>query len=316
MSFNSDIKAELVKLENKKSCCLKAECYGAWLFSKCFSIRESNYTSENAGVIRKMSELAAVVAGISPEVSYAISRRKKQAYRITISSEYERKALLECFGHREKEVSLKINWANIENECCYAAFLRGAFITIGTATDPEKEYHLEFSTPYKNLAEGLNILIKDIVDMKITPGITRRKSSYVVYLKDSSQIEDLLTYIGATNASMELMQIKMYKEVKNDINRKANFETANMDKTYSAAARQMAAIAIISDTIGIDNLPEELIETAKLRLENPEMTLRELAQTLNITRSAVNYRLKKILEIGQDIQKNNPVEIFKEIPND
>jgi len=127
-------------------------------------------------------------------------------------------------------------------------------------------------------------------------------------LKGSGPIEDLLTYLGAPAAAMELMQVKMYKEVKNDINRKTNFETANMDKTYSASARQVAAIAAISDTRGLQSLPEELQELAQLRLDHPDMTLRELGARLGLTRSGVNHRLQRILQLGERILEERGID--------
>ena len=130
----------------------------------------------------------------------------------------------------------------------------------------------------------------------------------MVYLKGSGPIEDLLTYLGAPAAAMELMQVKMYKEVKNDINRKTNFETANMDKTYSASARQVAAIAAISDTRGLQSLPEELQELAQLRLDHPDMTLRELGARLGLTRSGVNHRLQRILQLGERILEERGID--------
>ena len=127
-------------------------------------------------------------------------------------------------------------------------------------------------------------------------------------MKESGPIEDLLTYLGAPAAAMELMQVKMYKEVKNDINRKTNFETANMDKTYSASARQVAAIAAISDTRGLQSLPEELQELAQLRLDHPDMTLRELGARLGLTRSGVNHRLQRILQLGERILEERGID--------
>ncbi len=303
MSFSSDVKNELCRIEAKRLSDLKAECYGAWLFSKCYSVREGSYINENAEVIRKMAELAAVTAVVSAEISYTMSRRRKPAYRISIPEESGRKALLDYFGNDGTEISLRINRANLEDEGSYAAFLRGAFLTSGTITDPNKEYHFEFATPRKKLAEGLLSLLSEIEEIELNPLIASRKGNFVIYLKDSAQIEDILTYMGAAGSSMELMQIKMYKETINNINRKANFETANMDKTYSASARQIAAIARISDSSGLQSLPEELREAAVLRLENPEMTLKELSEKLHISRSGANHRLMKLCEIGEEIAK-------------
>ena len=294
-------KVELCGVELKRECCLRAECYGVWLFSKCFTLRESAFVTETGPVARRMLELAAAGAGVSGELTFGVSRRKKPAYRVSLPEESSRLAMLEDFGHTGQETSLRVNRANLENECCTAAFLRGAFLTCGTATDPSKEYHLEFAVPHKNLANDLYTLLCEVEAFPLSPSLVSRKSGYVVYLKESGPIEDLLTYLGAPGAAMHLMQVKMYKEVKNNINRKTNFETANMDKTYSASARQTAAIAAISDTMGLESLPEELQELARLRLENPDMTLREMGARLGITRSGVNHRLQRLLRLGEDI---------------
>ncbi len=299
MSFSSSIKSELCKLENKKTCCLRAECYGMWLFSKCFSLRETAYVTENGGVARRMLELAAAAAGAGGELSYGVSRRKKPAYRVALQDEDSRLRLLSAFGHTGGETSLRINRAVLEDDCCQAAFLRGAFLTCGTAADPQKGYHLEFAVPYQKLANQLYTLLSEVTAFPVNPLLASRKGSYVVYWKESGQIEDLLTFLGAAGASMELMQVRMYKEAKNDINRKANFETANMDKTYSASARQIAAIAVLNDVGELSNLPDGLRELARLRLENPEMTLRQLGEALGISRSGVNHRLERLLELGE-----------------
>ncbi len=301
MSFSAEIKAELCKVENKKDCCRRAECYGLWLFSRCFSLKEGAVVTENGGVARRMLELAAQAAGVSAELSYGISRRQKPAYRVRLPEEEARVQLMEAFGHSARETSLRVNRAVLENECCLAAFLRGAFLSCGMVTDPNKEYHLEFSVPYQNLANGLYTLLQEIPAFPISPAVARRKAGYVVYLKEGGQLEDLLTYLGAAGASMELMQVRMYKNAKNDINRKANFETANMDKTYSAAARQVAAIAALSDAGRLDSLPDELRQLAYFRLENPDMTLRQLGESLGVSRSGVNYRLQKLLELGEKL---------------
>ena len=308
MSFSSNIKTELCKVEFKRECCLRAECYGAWLFSRCFTRKEAAFVTENGAVARRLLELAAAGAGVSGELTFGVSRRRKPAYRVSLPDEGSREAMLLEFGHTGRETSLRLNRANLENECCAAAFLRGAFLTCGTATDPNKEYHLEFAVPHKNLANGLFTLLSEVEAFPLSPALASRKGGYVVYLKESGPIEDLLTYLGAPSAAMELMQVKMYKEVKNNINRKTNFETANMDKTYSASARQVAAIAAISDTQGLSSLPEELQELAQLRLAHPDMTLRELSCRLGLTRSGVNHRLQRLLRLGEKILEEKGVD--------
>ena len=301
MSFTAQIKGELCRQELHRSCCLRGECYGLWLFSRCFSIKENTFTTENAPAARRMLELAAAGAGVSGQLSYGVSRRKRPAYRVSLPEEQERLRLLEAFGHTGREPNLRINRAALEGDCCQAAFLRGAFLACGTVSDPNKGYHLEFAAPYKNLAGDLYTLLGEAGGLGMGPAVVRRSGGYGVYLKDSAQIEDLLTYLGAAGASMELMQVKMLKEARNNINRKTNFETANMDKTYSAAARQIAAIAAISDCRGLASLPDGLRELAELRLSDPELTLRELGQCLGVSRSGVNRRLQKLVELGEAI---------------
>ena len=307
MSFSSDIKSEFCKVEFKRECCLRAECYGAWLFSRCFTLRESAFVTESGPVARRLLELAAAGAGVSGELTFGVSRRRKPAYRVSLPDAGSKDAMLQEFGHTGRETTLRLNRANLENDWCTAAFLRGAFLTCGTATDPSKEYHLEFAVAHQHLANDLYTLLSEVDAFPLSPAVAARKNGYVVYLKESGPIEDLLTYLGAPSAAMELMQVKMYKEVKNNINRKTNFETANMDKTFSASARQVAAIAAISDTVGLSSLPEELQELSRLRLDNPDMTLRELSARLGITRSGVNHRLQRLLRQGEKILEERGV---------
>ncbi|WP_322173492.1 DNA-binding protein WhiA [Acutalibacter caecimuris] len=303
MSFTGQIKAELCKIESKRLCCLRGECYGIWLFSKCFCVKENSFTTESRPVASRMLELAAVGAGTSAQLRYAVSRRKQPAYKVSLPEEQERLRLLSAFGHTGREPSLRINRGALEDDCCQEAFLRGAFLACGSVTDPNKAYHLEFAAPYKNLAGDLYTLLGEVGALGINPAVVQRQGGYGVYLKDSGQIEDLLTFLGATGASMELMQVKMFKEARNNINRKTNFETANMDKTYSASARQIAAIAAISDWQGLNSLPDHLQELAFLRLNDPELTLRELGERLGVSRSGVNHRLQKLVELGERLME-------------
>ena len=155
MSFAADCKQELCMIENKRACCLKAECYGLLLFSKCFSARESQMVCENAAVARRVAEAAAVSAGVYAEVRSQLRRKNIGAYAITIPGEAARIQMIRSFGHDENDVNLHIHEENLQKDCCISAFLRGVFLICGTVTDPQKEYHLEFSTPYLHLAEDL-----------------------------------------------------------------------------------------------------------------------------------------------------------------
>lgn len=301
MSFASDCKKELCIIENKRACCLKAECYGLLLFSKCFSLRESRMICENGAVARRMAEAAAVSAGVYAEVRSELRRKNTGAFTLEIPGEDARLQMIESFGHTGMETNRRIRMENLKKDCCAAAFLRGVFLICGTVTDPQKEYHLEFATPHLHLAEDLVEVLQNVKAAQLSPSIAKRKNSYIVYIKESSAIEDFLTLIGAANSAMELMQIKMYKEAYNNMNRVSNCETANLDKTYSAASKQIAAIALISDKIGLEELPVDLQEVATLRLHNPEMSLREMGERLSISRSGVNHRLRRIMEFAEKL---------------
>ena len=173
----------------------------------------------------------------------------------------------------------------------------------GTMTNPARDYHMEFACASLEEAQALCSFLEYLPELSITPGVTKRKGQYVVYVKGSEQITDLLAFIGANKAAMEFMQVKMVKEVRNYVNRTTNFETANIGKTASAAAGQLEAIRKIQQVRGLASLPEELRELAELRLENPEFSLRELGESLTppITRSGVNHRMKRLLQIADEI---------------
>ncbi len=304
MSFASELKKELCKAVPQNSCCQKAECYGLLLFGKSFHLLNISLKTENNALVHLAAQLAAETTGAIVDISTAVSRRKdrRNVYAMRVAGEDQRKSILGYFGHTGEEISLRINHANLENECCGSAFLRGAFLSCGTISDPQKDYHLEFVVPFMNLAKDLSATIRAAYELDLQPGLTNRKGSFVVYIKGSERVADFLTYMGAGNAAMELMQAKMLKEVRNNVNRKTNFETANIDKTAQAAATQMIAIERVMGGAGISALPEELQELAMLRYRNPEMSLRELGEALSepLSRSGVNHRLQRIVELAED----------------
>ena len=209
------------------------------------------------------------------------------------------KQVFERFGH-SREVTLRLNRAVLDCENCISAFVRGAFLVCGAVTNPQVDYHLEFSVPYLNLSNDLVTLLGEV---GLHPRTVRRKGSYVVYFKESEQIEDCLTLMGAMGASLELMNVKILKSIRNNVNRAANCESANIDKTVAAALVQAEAVHKIENAIGLDALPEELRELCRLRLENPDFSLRALGEHLDppISRSGVNHRFQRILEIANDL---------------
>lgn len=299
MSFASETKKEICRETVSSPCCQKAMAYGLWLFTRGFSLQENAVVTENGSVARLMAESAAEVAGVMAEMRVSMRRKESGVYTLTVPGDDQRLRLLEAFGHTGREVNLRLNRANLENDCCMRAFIRGAFLSCGTVTDPKKDYHLEFSINHRRLAQDFVTLLEEVEGLYLQPSVTRRKGSYVVYIKGSELIADLLTYMGAPTASMTLMQAKMVKEVRNYVNRTTNFETANIDKTASASAKQVVAIRHLQETVGLENLPDDLREMAYLRLENPEMSLRELGEALSISRSGANHRIQRLLEMAK-----------------
>ena len=296
MSFSSDVKTEITKIENISSCCLHAQVYGLVLFAH-FSKFNLSITSENSEVFELYLSYIKDYCGVEPTISDT-GTKKMTAYLRTDS---EKSKVFEKFGHMLSETSLRINRANISDECCQSAFLRGVFLACGTVTDPERGYHLEFVVPYKRLCMDF---MKFLDELGLNPKYIVRKGNHIVYFKDSESIEDILAIIGAQSASLHIMGIKIEKDVKNTVNRRLNFEISNINKTVNAANLQVEAIELIEGSVGISSLPDNLQVLARLRLENPEASLSELEKMLDesISRSGINHRLSRIIKIAEKIK--------------
>ena len=231
---------------------------------------------------------------------------KGHTYVILTENSSEVNKILQAVKMDEKDGLKKIgeNGVNsllIKNACCKRAFLRGAFLCIGSMSDPGKSYHLEFVCTHKESAEQLKELIQGFeVDAKIVI----RKKYYVVYLKEGAGIVDLLNIMEAHEALMNFENYRIVKEVRNSINRKVNCETANITKTVNASSKQIEDILLIRERYGFQNLPDNLRVTAELRLEYPDATLKELGQILSpsVGKSGMNHRLRKLSEIADRIR--------------
>ncbi len=186
----------------------------------------------------------------------------------------------------------------------YSGFLCKTFIRYGNITNPEIKYHLEFDLNSKDLCDAVIYTFENSKALGFSPSVIKRRNHFVVYLKDSEKITDFLVFIGAQNAAMEIMQIKMIKEVRNNINRSTNFETANLSKVTSSSSKHIEAINKIKNSIGIEKLPEHLKETALLRIMNPYISLNDLSKLYEkpISKSGINHRLKKIMDIAKEIK--------------
>ena len=296
MSFSSELKSELANAENLSSCCFHAQVYGLVLFAH-FSKYNFSITTENSDVFSLYLSYLKDYCEVEPVISET-GTKKQTAY---LKTDKDKEKAFEKFGHTSKEATLRINRANISEECCSAAFLRGVFLSCGTVTDPERGYHLEFVVPYKRLSADL---MKFMDELGLNPKYIVRKGNHVIYFKDSESIEDILAIMGAANASLYIMNVKIEKDVKNKINRRINFEISNINKTVDAAKLQLEAIEYIEGKCGISALPDNLQKIAELRLENPEASLKDLEQMLDepISRSGVNHRLGRIVKFAENLK--------------
>lgn len=305
MSFSRDIKRELCQIEPERPALRKAELYGLLLCGRQFSARGISIQTENPLVAERAALLLAQEAGVIAEKTVPLSRRGAGGGIITVSvsNQDDRLFVLKQFGHSPLEPHIKINRGNLDEEDSVPAFLRGALLSCGTVSDPQKGYRLEFVLSRYHLSNNLAALLGECCGGAFHPKVGTRNGSYVVYLKNSEEIADLLTFLGAANGAMLFMQVKMVKELRNDLNRKTNFDTANIDKTAAAAAGQMEAIRKLKERDMLSQLPEELRELAELRMEHPELSLRELGRLLQvpISRSGVNHRLKKLMELAEGL---------------
>ncbi len=293
MSFSSDVKLEMAGVVPDKPCCRLAMAYGMLECGRRFTGQEISLQTEQVAVADLYGELVSSVCNV-PAPTRSTLRRRATLQVCTFEEEAARLRILETFGHTSRDISLRLNRPNIDCEDCARAYLRGAFLVCGAVTDPAHDYHLEFSVPHRNLSRDLLALLREV---DFPAKSVTRSGAYVLYLKESERIEDCLTYLGAPHGSLELMNVKMIKSIRNDTNRRFNFENANIDKTVAAAGAQIDALQRIEATCGLAALPEDLQELARLRLENPDMSLRDLGAAMDppLSRSGVNHRLQRIL---------------------
>lgn len=297
MSFSKEVKKELSLIKPENQCCLCAQTYGLLLFGRSFSSTAIKVLTESREAAQTYISSSMDFTGIEPTLYVT----KSGKYSVKFESSNDRKLVLNSFGHSDKDVILRINRANLEDECCLNAFIRGAFLSCGTITDPNKNYHLEFVAAHKQLCGDLLSVMHDV---GLEPKVLQRGNNHILYFRQSEDIEDALTTMGATESSLEVMGVKMVKSVRNKINRQINFETANISRTVNAAMSQIKAINKIIDRKYFDSLPEELQIIAKIRIDNPDMSLSDIQKEVggNISRSGVNHRLNRIVEIASKLK--------------
>lgn len=296
MSFCAQVKQELCKLPPSRSCCAVAESYGVLLFCNTFSPRSVRIVTESRDFAQRLPRLFQKAFGLTfdqmPE-----SDQGKQIF--TVDDARKIRHIYDVFGlEAATNVALQVNLGILEEDCCRAAFLRGAFMAGGSVTDPEKRYHLELATSHLRVSREVRTLMDE---MGFAPKCIDRAGSHVLYFKQSDLIEDFLTTLGAPVCAMGIMEAKVEKDLRNGVNRRVNCETANLGKAVDAAQEQLAAIRRLEERGLFQDLPDKLRQTAQLRRENPEATLLELAQAMDppVSKSAINHRMRKLIELSK-----------------
>lgn len=297
MSFSADTKAEICRGFPQKRCCAVAQCFGVFLFCNSFSssgIRIITECAEFADILPRLLRKAFLMdfdqqptAGDTGKLLFQITDPAKIA------------AIMEAYGFQpHRTIALHINLPVVEEDCCKAAFLRGAFLAGGSVTDPGKGYHLELTTTHPGVVREAYTLCQEI--MGFYPKIAARGGGQVLYFKQSDLISDFLTFLGAPVAAMRIMEAKLEKELTNKVNRRCNCDDANTSKVVEAAQEQLTAIKLLKDRGKYEGLPEKLMQAARAREENPEASLAELAQMMEppITKPAMSHRLKRLVEIS------------------
>lgn len=295
MSFSSDVKNELCAVPTS-ACCEAQQARALLLFGRECSRLGLSLLTENGTVAKKYAEAVAHFSGHTP----AVLRSDSGNYKISMEEPDVTDAVMDEILSTSLNEKKQRSIGTIDRECCRLSFVRGAFLSSGTVTNPDREYHMEFTCPTKHLAEELLSLLSSL---EIEAKITRRNGNHVVYIKKSEVIEELLARLGAMENSLMLMGAKMYKDVRNTVNRRVNFENANIARSAAAAAKQTEAIEKIREKKGLAALPEDLRQIAEIRLENPESSTSEIVKLMEdaITVSGVNHRFKRILKIAEEL---------------
>lgn len=295
MSFAGEVKNELCRTALSRKCCAQAECYGILLYS-------NTYTAEQIRIITESDAFAQRLPALFKKAFKLTFDRLPEGegkHIFSITQPRKLEAIQQVFGGDPSALALHINFAVLEESCCRLSFLRGAFLAGGSVTDPRKGYHLELATSHLSVSREMLALMRE---MELEPKAAQRKGNAVIYFKQSDRIEDFLTSIGAPLSAMEIMNAKLEKDLRGSVNRRVNCDAANLDKAVEAAMAQMEAIRRLEESGKLALLPDKLREAAALRLAHPEDTLSQLAEQCDppITKSALNHRLRKLVELGKE----------------
>lgn len=303
-SFATDVKSELAHDIGKRKCCQNAELAALLRMGATMTIGGNmnlglNFITENAAVARKTLQLLKATGQVQPEVTVSRSKRlkKNNSYFLRVAPSAQVRPLMESLGILGESENPGQEKALLRKQCCRKAYLRGAFLGGGTVNRPEAQSHLEFVSDSYGFAKNIVHILKN---MYFPLGFTDRKNTYQIYMKDGEAIMDLLAMLGAPKAVEAMEVARNLKEVRSQVNRLVNCETANLQRTVESAVVQMKKIRELQAAGRLEQLPEKLQRVAWVRQEHPDASLAELGEILNLSKSTVNNRLKKIMELKAD----------------
>ena len=299
LSFSASAKAEVCRNIPNKACCALAECFGILLYCNSFTPDGIRIVTESREFAHILPKLFWKAFNIEFDSFPSLESPGKLAFQIYDPEKID--VIMDSFGFDMADtLSLHVNYPIVEDDCCKAAFLRGAYLAGGSVTDPVKGYHMELTTTHQAVSRETYVLIHEAIGFY--PKSAGRSGSQVLYVKQSEQISDLLAYLGAPVAAMGIMEARLEKELNNKVNRRCNCDDANTSKVVEAAQEQLAAIRTLKSLGRLDKLPPKLKEAAAAREENPEASLSELAELMEppITKPAMNNRMKKIIQAARE----------------
>ena len=302
ISFSANAKAEICRSLPQKRCCALAQCFGVLLFCNSFSASCIRITTESAEFASILPKLFRKAFSMEFDVYPVPESQGKQTFQISDPAKIA--TVMAAYGFDPADtLSLHINLAVVEDDCCKISFLRGAFLAGGSVTDPSKAYHFELATTHISVAREAYTFLHEVLGFY--PKSAQRGGGQVLYLKNSDLISDCLTFLGAPVCAMGIMEAKLEKELNNKVNRRCNCDEANTSKVVEAAQEQLAAIKFLQKKGLLESLPLKLKQAATARLENPESSLTELASMMEppITKPAMNHRLKKLLQMAKETEK-------------
>ena len=302
VSFSASAKAEVCRNLPQKQCCALAECFGILLYCTSFRADGIKIITESREFAYSLPKLFKKAFDLEFDSYPSLASPGKLVFQIWDAEKLG--MIMDAFGFDPQEtVSLHVNFPVVEGDCCKASFLRGAFLAGGSVTDPGKGYHMELSTTHQSVARETDALLREV--MSFPPKLAKRGGGQVLYLKQSEQISDFLTYLNAPVASMGIMEARLEKELNNKVNRRCNCDDANTSKVVEAAQEQLAAIRILKELELFDKLPEKIKQAAVARENNPSASLTELAAMMEppITKPAMNNRMKKLLQLAKETRQ-------------